>query len=204
MLEPTRRTRSEIELASQQLRAVAAWHRARRAAEVAAQAPAGSREERMDLDRRLEVLQAQHEAIVRRAEEALAGGVRVMRAGTPLRAVVAHRNQWFADKLCADLVQRGVSVVARTDNGAEAVGVTVAEQPDLLLVEDRLAMLPGEDVVRQARTFAPSAVIAAQVAYEDRIAVLLEAGADSAYARRVPPVSVAQGLADLLDERQPA
>jgi hypothetical protein len=52
-------------------------------------------------------------------------------------------------------------------------------------------MMSGEDVVREVRAFAPMTRIGAQVAYDDRIALMLEAGAHSAYTRRVPPADVA-------------
>jgi CheY-like chemotaxis protein len=201
-MSSTPSTHSELELASMQLRAIDMWHRARRMAQEAAEATARSREMRMDVDRRLEVLRAQHEAIVRRTQESLARSVHVMTATFPRRAVVAHRNEWFADKVCADLTRRGVTVLGRFDNGAEAVGVAVAEQPDLVLVEDRLAMLSGEEVVREVRQYVPESVIAAQVAYEDRIVAMLEAGATSAYARRVPPLEVSGDLVRLLAEQQ--
>jgi CheY-like chemotaxis protein len=183
-----------------QLRAIDMWNRARRMAEDAAAASAKSREMRMDLDRRVEVLRAQHDAIVARTERSLEDSVHVMRRTAPRRAVVAHRNEWFVDRLCGDLSRRGVEVVGRFDNGAEAVGVAVAEQPDLVVVEDRLAMVSGEDVVREVREYVPTALIAAQVAYEDRIAVMLAAGADSAYARRVPPVDISIDLVRMLSE----
>lgn len=195
---PSACSRSEIELAERQLRAIEMWTRARRLVEEAASSTARSREMRMDLDRRREVLRAQHEAIVARTAESLASSVRVLRRAAPRRAVVAHRHQWYADKLCADLTARGVLVIGRLDNGAHVVGVTVAEQPDLVLVEDRLAMLSGEDVVRELRRYAPEAVIAAQVAYEDRIAPMLDAGATAAYARQVPPLDVSADLVRLM------
>jgi ActR/RegA family two-component response regulator len=191
---------SELELAALQLRAIDTWNRARRMAEEAAAAGAKSREMRMDLDRRVEVLRAQHHAIVARTEQSLERSVHVMRRTAPRRAVVAHRNEWFVNKLCGDLTRRGIEVVGRFDNGAEAVGVAVAEQPDLVVVEDRLAMVSGEDVVREVRQYVPTSLIAAQVAYEDRIAVMLEAGADTAYARRVPPADVSLDLVRLLTE----
>jgi CheY-like chemotaxis protein len=61
------------------------------------------------------------------------------------------------------------------DNGADAVGVVAAEQPDLLLVEDRLPMVSGEQVIAGVRTFSPNTLIAAQVAYSDRVGALLDA-----------------------------
>lgn len=197
------RHHDELELTALQLEAIDAWNRARAIAERAGRNAATSREMRMDADRRLEVMRAQHEAIVARTARALESSVRVMRRSAPVRAVVAHRNEWFVDRLCADLVGRGVEVVGRSDNGAEAVGVCVAEQPDLVVVEERLAMVPGEAVVRDVRRFSPDAVIAAQVAYEDGIDSMLQAGATTVYTRRVPPLDVSADLLRLL-QTQPA
>jgi DNA-binding NarL/FixJ family response regulator len=159
----------------------------------------------MDLARRLDVIRAEHRAIVARTDAQLRSSVELLQRTTPQRAIVVHRNTWFMDKVAADLGLRHIEVVARLTNGAEAVGAVVAEQPDLLLVEDSLPMMSGEDVVREVRTFAPSTRIGAQVAYDDRIAAMLEAGAHSAYTRRVPPADVAAALAGLLpSSRRPA
>lgn len=196
--------RSDLDLARQQLEAIDRWHASRRATMEVAERSAASREARMDLARRMDVVRAEHRAIIERTDAHLRASVELLHRTPPRRAIVVHRNAWFTEKLCTDLRARRVLIVATLTNGAEAVGAVVAEQPDLLVVEDSLPMLSGEDVVREVRSFAPATLIGAQVAYEDRIAVLLEAGADSAYARRVPPVSVAQGLAELLDARQPA
>lgn len=196
--------RSDLDLARQQLEAIDQWHVARRATMEVAERSAASREARMDLARRTDVIRAEHRAIVERTDAHLRTSVELLHRTPPRRAIVVHRNAWFTEKLCADLTARRILVVATLTNGAEAVGAVVAEQPDLLVVEDSLPMLSGEHVVREVRSFAPGTLIGAQVAYEDRIAAMLAAGADSAYARRVPPVSVAQRLADLLDARQPA
>jgi CheY-like chemotaxis protein len=182
---------SEAELVTAQRRAIEAFSAARRAAEQAVLATATSREQRMDAERRREVLQAQHHAVVARSQ---AGAGRRDRPGTsdvPLRAVVAHRNEWFTGRLVAALGEAGVVVLCTTGNGAEAVGVCVAEQPDLVVVEERTAMISGEEVVRDVRRFVPTALVAAQVAYEDRVGALLDAGAQAAYARRVPPADLA-------------
>ena len=157
----------------------------------------------MDLARRLDVVRAEHRAIVQRTDAHLRSSVELLQRSAGRRAIVVHRNRWFSDTVCADLALRSIVVVTTLTNGAEAVGATLAEQPDLLLVEDSLPMLSGEDVVREVRAFAPRTRIAAQVAHDDRIARMLEAGASTAYTRRVPPVDVAQGLAELLRGHQP-
>ena len=189
--------RSELALAAQQLRAVESWHRARVQQE-AAQTGARSREARMDLARRMEVLRRQHEAIIRRSEEQLRSSGRLLHNAAPTRAVVVHRNEWFLGKLVEGLRALDIDVVAQLDNGADAVGTVVAEHPDLLLVEDNLPRQPGPDVVRLSRVYAPDTVIAAHVAYDDRVPVMIEAGAQAAYTRRVPPSEVAEALGQLL------
>lgn len=191
-------SRNELQLAQLQLRAIDAFNRARRVAKQAAASAAASRELRMDLDRRLEVLRAGHAAVVSRTEEQLRRSVHVLQQSAPRRAVLVHRNAWFTGRLGADLARFGVEIVDQLDNGAKAVGVVVAEQPDLVVVEDRLAMLPGVEVVRQVREYSPTSLIAAQVAFSDDVAVMLAAGATVAYPRQVPPLDVAADLLRLL------
>lgn len=192
--------RTEAELTRMQLEAIESWHRARRKAEDAAQVRTASREARMDVTRRMDVLREQHRAIVARAEQHLERSVHLLAARVPHRAVIVHRNEWFVAKLAEELRCQGVEVVGTLENGAEGIGIVVAEQPDLLVVEDTLPMVPGEEVVREARRFAPSTLVVAQVAYEDRIQPLLDAGARAAYTRRVPPGDVARELMVLLRE----
>lgn len=189
---------SELELINRQLDGVEAWNRARRQAEQAAQIRTASREARMDVTRRMEVLREQHRAIVERVDSQLASGVHLLARRVHTRAVVVHRNEWFIRKLTDELAEVGIEVVGALQNGAEGVGVTVAEQPELLIVEDALPMVPGEQVVREVRQYAPSTLVVAQVAYDDRIAALLEAGARAAYTRRVPPYDFARQVGDLL------
>ena len=194
---PSWRPRSELDLADQQLRAIARFNTARRMAEDAAAAVARSREMRMDAARSLEVLRREHDAVVRRAHEQLRVTGNHLR-GVQRRVVLAHRNEWFLGKVALSLQDHGFLVVARLDNGADAVGLAVAEQPDLVLVEDTLAMVPGEQVVREVRRFCPQTQVVAQVAYGDRVPVLLEAGASTVVTRSVPPLDVAQRMVGLL------
>jgi CheY-like chemotaxis protein len=180
-----------------QLDGVEAWNVRRRQQEQAALVGQRSREQRLDLSRRMEVLREQHRAIVARTQEHLRRSADALSVQRP-RAVVVHRNAWFSDKVAAAFASGGLDVVARLTNGAEAVGVVVAEQPDLLLVEDALPMLPGDVVVREVREYAPGTLIGAQVASDGGVATMLEAGATAAYVRRVPPAEVAAGLVGLL------
>ena len=148
----------------------------------------------MDAARRLEVLRREHDALVARAHEQLRSSGSLLHGSAERRVVIAHRSEWFVSKVAAVLEDHGLAVVARLDNGADVVGLAVAEQPDLVLVEDTLAMVPGEQVVREVREFCPGTILAAQVPYADRIGPLLEAGAATVFTRSVPPKDVAAGL----------
>jgi CheY-like chemotaxis protein len=190
--------RSEIDLAAQQLQAVERFNRTCRMREEAAAAAARSRELRMDAARSLEVLRRQHDAVVARTDEQLRASGQLLRSTAERRIVLAHRNDWLVRKVQQTLEDRGVHVVARTDNGADAVGLVVAEQPDLVLVEDTLAMLAGLEVIREIRQFSPDTVVVAQAAYGDRVGQLLDAGASTVLTRQIPPHDVARSLLRLV------
>jgi hypothetical protein len=67
-------------------------------------------------------------------------------------------------------------------------------------VEDALPMTTGVEVVRQVGRFSPGTAVAAQVAYADGMAALLDAGAAAVFVRSVPPLEVADGLLEMLDQ----
>ena len=191
--------RSQLDLMARQLRAIERFNDARHTAEAAAAAVARSREMRMDVTRSLEVLRREHDAVVSRAHDQLRLSGALLEGTAERRVVIAHRNEWFVDKVVHALQDRGLVVVAQVDNGADAVGIAVAEQPELLVVEDTLAMVPGEQVVREVRRFCPGTLVAAQVAYGDRVGPLLHAGAAAVFTRRVPPLEAVRSMLDLLD-----
>lgn len=193
-----RRPSDELELWARQLAGIDELHQVRRKVEHAALAAAASREMRLDVDRRLEVLRREHEALVARTAEHLRTSGKLMDQRVDARAVVAHRQPWFVEKVTALLAGAGVETVLTTDNGADAVGTIAAEQCDLVLVEDTLAMLSGEHAVREIRQFCPSAIVVAQVGYSDRVPALLEAGATIVVTRQVPPVEIVKESLRLL------
>ena len=199
--QPQWQPRSELDLAAQQLHAVERFNRARQMREDATAAAARSREMRMDVARSLDVLRREHDAVVQRSHEHLLASGDLLRSVARRRAVVAHRDDWFFRTVVRVLEGQGVQVVAATDNGADAVGLVIAEQPDLVLVEDTLAMLPGVEVVREVRHFAPGTVVTAQVAHGDRVGQLLDAGAAAVFTRRIPPADVALSLLELVGAR---
>jgi CheY-like chemotaxis protein len=119
--------------------------------------------------------------------------------------VVAHRNPWLRDTVAKRLGDEGIDVVGLFEDGADCAGTLVAEQPDLLLVEDRLPTMSGLEVVLRARQFAPRTVVGAQALDAGSVAALFDAGATAVFARRVPPADmIAQLLAHLAAADQPS
>lgn len=197
-VRPTYRPRTAVELAAQQLAAIEQFHQARRAADEAVAAASLTREERLTRDRHQDVVRREHEAIIARCDQHLRGSVDLLLQSGARRVVLAHRHEWFIDKVASLLAAQGVHDVTRLENGADAVGAAIAEQPDLLLVEDSLAMVSGEQVVREVRLFSPETLVVAQVAYSDRVGALLDAGAAAVFTRQIPPADVVQGVLRLM------
>ena len=190
--------RSDLDLIEQQLRAVERFNTARRMRQQAATATALSREMRVESSRTMEILRRQHQALIARAHEQLQVSGGPLQTTADRRVVLAHRNAWFLDKLSAALKAGGLRVVARVCNGADAVGLAIAEQPDLIFIEDSLEMVPGEAAIREIRKFAPNSLVTAQVGYHERVDQLLDAGATKVFTRQVPPGDVATALLKLV------
>jgi CheY-like chemotaxis protein len=190
--------RSELDVIKYQLAAIEAFNRQVAVVREAAAASARSREMRLDAARRLDVLRRQQQAVIARTHEQLEATGSILRSISERRVVLAHRQEWYLDRVSAGVRARGIHVVARTDNGADAVGMTLSEQPDLVLVEDSLTMLPGEQVMRELQALCPRTRIIAQCAYGDRVGALLDAGAAAVYTRNIPPADVADGMHRIL------
>jgi len=75
------------------------------------------------------------------------------------------------------------------------------EQPDLIVVQDLLPLLPGLQVVRQARRYATTALIAAHLLDSRQAQSFLSAGADVAFSRLDRPGEIAEQLVALLRDR---
>lgn len=178
-----------------QIEAIDAWNAARRLREQALEAAASSRHERMDVTRRLAALRRTQDALAARSAQALAAESGLRRAPGPT-AVLAHRHTWFMEKVALLLAERGVTVLGCTDNGAEALGVVVAEQPDVVLAGDRLAMMTGGTLLAETQVFAPRSLRAAH-ASDGQQAAALRAVAHSVFLHRHPPGFVVDGLVAL-------
>ena len=89
-------------------------------------------------------------------------------------------------------------MLATGSNGADAVGISVAEQPALVVVGELLAMRSGRDVTAALREFCPDTVVVGYVSSLAAITELLNAGAASVLTRRVPPAEAAQAFTALV------
>ena len=175
--------------------AIDAWLAARREREQALHSRSMNRDERMELGREVEALRRTHEAIKERCSLGLNADLDAL-ASPGITAVLAHRHTWFVDKLALFLGGRGVTVLVSTDNGAEALGAVVAEQPDIVLVGGCLAMMHGRALLVECRLYAPGALLAAQAA-DPQEGETLRAAADSLFLRHHPPAVVADALVAL-------
>lgn len=187
-----------VQLVQAQLSAITAWHTARRAAEAATRSGTASRERRLDLDRRTAARRREQAALVARADAHLRDSGTALEVRPRTRALIAHRSPWVTSAVAARLGQRGVVVVGVFEDGADAAGAVVVEQPDLVLVEDRLPSLTGIEVVRRVRSFSPGTVVGAQALDSAGVQPLVDAGAQAVFTKRVAPADVVDELLDCL------
>jgi hypothetical protein len=192
------RVRGPVELLALQLHAMDLWHEARRATERAADMPGLSPEARLDAGRRIDVRRREHEAMLERLAVGDDDTGCCLPTSVPTRAVVALRHIWARDSLSGKLMQRGLRVLCAPSDGAEAVGVCVAEQPDLLVVGELLAMPSGPSLISEVTRFCPRTVVVGYVRDESAVGDLLEAGAHTVCTWRMPPDDMAQTLAEIV------
>lgn len=187
------RRRSGVDVLVDQLRGVEIWTREHSPGQVDGDV-AVTRELRLDMARRRDGVERQRQALIDWTARQLRQSTDPLYCVAPPRAVLVHRNDWFKGKVGGGLRSAGIAVVAELDNGADAVGVVVAEQPDLLLTEDKLPTVSGPELVREVCRYAPSTVVVVQVADELEIGSFLAAGASTVYTRRTPPADIVAAL----------
>ena len=191
------RPRDDVQRLADQLTALERWHERRRSTEEVVDLRGLNREYRVDLERRQMVRERQHQALLTRAAAQLEASEKLLRVRRP-RAVLVHRNDWLRGKVAEGLARNGVDVVAQLSDGADAVGVAVVEQPDLLLVEDALPTMNGVEVLQAVQEFSAQTRLAVHAGTDTGLGGLLEAGAARAFGRRTPPATIAQELAGLV------
>ena len=112
--------------------------------------------------------------------------------------MLALSHRWTSERLSAELTDRAVEVVAAFGNGADAVGMCVAEQPALVVVDELLAMRSGRDATAALTELCPDTVVVGYVSRPAAVSELLEAGARTVLTRQVPPAEAAQAFTALV------
>ncbi|MCU1588511.1 MAG: hypothetical protein JWN31_2004 [Frankiales bacterium] len=189
--------RSASELEQDRLAGVNAWNESARLLEASESARQENRQAGTEARRRIEALRRTNAALLRRSTAAADASVEIIGKPVP-RAVVVHRLEWMRGRLATCLMANDIDVVATEDDGADALGITIAEQPDLLVVEDRLPSVPAEELLTRLQEFAPRTLVATQVEHDSDADLMLAAGAAAVFNRRVPPAQVCAQLAEFL------
>ena len=122
--------RQPAALLNDQLAALDAWNAELLASRAASGDVPLSRELRLDAERRIAARDSERQALLSRAEEQFQStGNNPMQTGRP-RAVIAHRNAWFRNKMADRLAELDVEVIASAEDGAHAAAAVVLDQPD--------------------------------------------------------------------------
>lgn len=173
LLDTDTKSLASAEILLRQLEALDTWNAARHQRERMISSGVRSREAQVDAARRMHVLNHAHQALLERTGEFLTGASGPLAASAAHRAVIAHRHEWLVTKMSDALRSRGVFVVGVTDSGAEALGLTVAEQPELLFTGDRLTMMTPGELLAEVTLFSPRTLLAVQVAHSDLVGVTI-------------------------------
>ena len=189
--------RSELQLLTDQLGGLAAWHAAL-AYEDSAGGAALTREMHLDLARRVHARSRERRALEERAAEQLEQSARVREAHVRPRAILVHRDGWLRGRVALALQEHGIWVVGSFEDGADGAGALVVEQPEILFVEDRLPTLTGLQVLERARDFAPASVTGVQLVDVTEAPRYRAAGAAAAFSRRLRPAEIADELVGAL------
>lgn len=119
------------------------------------------------------------------------------------RVVLVHRNPWLTGKLRQQLVELGIHVPATATDGATGCGITIAEAPDLVLLEATLPTLTAAEITQRVLHCSPTTTVTAHLSYPAQAHALLDAGAAALWPRRVPPGELAQAICGLLKHPMP-
>jgi hypothetical protein len=201
-LKTDRHGQSPVALLLRQLEGIDAWNHARQSRERDLRSHPMSRQDRLEAARQLDMLAHAQAAVLARASSDLAEQPSPLVGAVARRAVIAHRHLWFADALSQRLEAGGVDVLGTSDNGAEALGIVVADQPDLLVLGDALVMLTAGELLGEVALFAPAPLRAVQVTNSNGVGVMLDAGAHTVFTQHVPPQETADHLLALLEVDQ--
>ena len=182
--------RSAAEIETARAEAVEAWHRRRDVLEDMPEYPGSAREGRNEVARR--------EAARDRERQALLARLAPDRSSPRASVVIAHRMPWTRAALRRGLESRGLVHVEEFEDGASALGAVIAEQPDVVFLQQQLPWLDGLEAVRQMRVYAPDSVLVVQLDQPHAERDAREAGAALVLPRAERPADVVDKLCQLV------
>ena len=148
---------------------------------------------------RLSAQRRTQRAVVEQASRACDDTVDLFMRGQPL-ALVVHPSAWMRAQLADGLTELGIEVVASCPDGAEALGIAIVEQPDVVVLDDRIASSTGLELLADLLRWS-TALVAAQVGDELVMGAMLDGGASAVFSRRVPPAVMTEALSALVQGR---
>jgi DNA-binding NarL/FixJ family response regulator len=116
--------------------------------------------------------------------------------GEQLRVVVVDDHPYFRRAVSAALVQRGFSVPAQAERGAQAVAATLTHRPHVVLMDQRLPDLTGAEATRRILADAPQTRVIALSAQggEEDVYDALAAGSVGYVLKSASPDAVAAAV----------
>ena len=184
----TLRTLSTVDV--DRLTGLQAFHQARREPIVVEVGHGATREARAELERR--------QAVREREEQAARTHAASTEWGARPRAVVVHRAPWTREALRRQLTAAGVAVLALHEDGAAGLGCVVAEQPELVLVQQQLPWRDGLEVVAEVRRYSPGTQVAVHLDQPNSAQAAGAAGAHVSFARATRTEDLVAGLLALV------
>ena len=189
---------SSIDRESEQLqRGVWAWIQQARAELTHLENDPGAREDQLDHRRKAQSLRRTLDALDR-----LERKPRV--ASDQCGAALIHRREWIRERLSDGLTRAGVEIIGSVDDGSAGLALALVEQPDLIVLEDRLPWMRAVDLVRTVHEFAPDTLVVVQAETVESGEECVEAGASLALGRTTSPDEVCSACLTLLQFEDPA
>jgi DNA-binding NarL/FixJ family response regulator len=100
------------------------------------------------------------------------------------------------EAVCAFLVERGIAIAGRAQNGHEELEKIETRRPDVALVDLRMPRLSGVEVARRAARSSPETAVVLYTAYGDRAHLLeaIDAGARGFVLKEAPLADLARAV----------
>lgn len=114
----------------------------------------------------------------------------------PISCLVADDHPVMVEAVCAFLIDHGIEIAGRAQNGHEALEKIEARKPDVALVDLRMPRVSGVEVVRRAAKSSPTTAVVLYTAYGDRAHLLeaIDAGARGFVLKEAPMADLGRAI----------